>query len=264
MVLIASVAVGVLAGLAILSSGARGAANDLVMQIMTVLPTAAGLLAGVPLVSSEIEERTALVAWSLYGSRMRWLGSKGGPILILLLGAVALPAGLAAAVAEGSDAAQAFADMGAYGLPAIARAAAAFGLGVLVGAYLGRMLPALIVAGAVMTLLLLVSSEVRWRWLPLQTPLVLAGDPAEVIETGTVIITPEGLAIAVEDAIQRVPATEVSASAWLAEKGYASTAGGVPRDRALSWASYEVAAFGAVAAIGVGATRPVVARRRLA
>jgi hypothetical protein len=56
------------------------------VSIMGALPFLLGLLGGVPIVSREIEARTAQTAWSLNPSRSRWLRRQVAPVLLLLAG----------------------------------------------------------------------------------------------------------------------------------------------------------------------------------
>ncbi len=58
---------------------------------------------------------------------------------------------------------QAFEDIGAHGAPTVARVVAAFGLGLVSGAYLGRALPPLILAASVYGLRLRCHASRSWR-----------------------------------------------------------------------------------------------------
>ena len=70
------------------------------------------------------------------GSRRRWLANLSVPGVILVLLAVGIAAAAAAVVAvarEPWDAGSGWSDVGLYGPIAVARGAAAFGVGLLVG-----------------------------------------------------------------------------------------------------------------------------------
>jgi hypothetical protein len=107
-----------------------------------------GLIAGIPLVARDIEHGTAQLAWTLGRSRTRWLLRR---IAFGVLVAVVLLAGLAvmtdllgAAMQPNDDLDRGFHFEGNRGLIIVARGILALGIGVLVGAMLGRQLPALL------------------------------------------------------------------------------------------------------------------------
>ncbi|HEX5465206.1 MAG TPA: hypothetical protein VFW92_00875 [Candidatus Limnocylindrales bacterium] len=133
-----------------------------VMALMAPFPLLAGLLLGVPLVGREIEWGTASLAWTLARSRRRWLLARAVPLAVVLAIVLALPA-LAAQVLEGARDPLAhpwtsFTDDGLRGPILVGRGLLTFGVAVLVGALMGRQLPALIVAGVV-TIALLTAAD---------------------------------------------------------------------------------------------------------
>lgn len=122
-----------------------------VMGAMAFLPIVIGLILGVPIVSREIESGTAQTIWSLASSRTSWLAWR---LLAIAALALALLVGLALAseilwVARApSGVPNRFDDAGLHGPVVLAKGLAAFGLATLIGAVLGRTLPALIAATA--------------------------------------------------------------------------------------------------------------------
>jgi ABC-type transport system involved in multi-copper enzyme maturation permease subunit len=114
----------------------------------TVVPFVVGILLGAPLVSREIEKRTASIAWSLSLSRVRWLTWRAGPLLVAIAVALLL-------VGQASEALIRATPPGRLGFPffamhgplVAARGVAIFSIGVLVGLAMGRMLPAILVTG---------------------------------------------------------------------------------------------------------------------
>jgi hypothetical protein len=112
----------------------------------TVAPFVVGLLLGAPLVSREIEKRTAHIAWSLSPSRRRWLVGRTLP-LALLVGLSLLALGQASAVLEATNypGGRGFMEYGSHGPLIAARGFAIFGLGVVVGLAVGRVLPAILI-----------------------------------------------------------------------------------------------------------------------
>lgn len=118
--------------------------------IAAFLPWLMGILVGVPAVGSEIETRTAMLAWTVGPSRSRWLTRRVvviGPILLLavLVPAIALTI-LAGAQKPLIDPLATFDRYQSGAIVSIGRAVLAFGIGLLVGTILGRVLPSLIVS----------------------------------------------------------------------------------------------------------------------
>jgi hypothetical protein len=143
-----------------------------VMAAMWLLPLVAGVLAGSVLVAREIEHRTAQLAWSVGPSRRRWYLDRLLPVLGVVLIATVLPA-IAAEILEGArqpwvEPLASAADYGLRGPIPVALAVAALGISVLIGALMGRMLPALIVAA----LLVIGLHEVAAFMPPLGVPTV--------------------------------------------------------------------------------------------
>lgn len=124
-------------------SGAVG----LLVAVTTVAPFAAGAVLGAPLVSREIEHRTAPMAWALSPSRRGWLVWRTAPLLLALF-IVLLVLGQSSALVLDTveDAELGFRHFGMFGPILAARGLAIFGVGVLVGLVVGRVLPALLVA----------------------------------------------------------------------------------------------------------------------
>lgn len=250
--------------LAVLVEGMSVAVGAYIVGAMKVLPFALGLIGGIPIVSREIEGRTAQVAWSLNASRIRWLARQVVPIGVLLGVAIAFPAFVTAAVAgdRAVAAEQAFQDIGAVGLPAMARALAAFGLGLFFGAMIGRALPALIAGALAVLLLFTVSTEWRSQWLRDQGPVVAIDDPSIAIQTEWAMRAPDGTQLALDEAIQFAPASEVEPTIWLEDNGYEWLPLGVPRDVAMGWALYEGGMFTTVGVVALAGTVALVNRRR--
>ena len=120
---------------------------SLLTTMGTALPFVMGLVLGVPLVAREVEHRTAHLAWSLSGSRLRWLLLRVAPLAIVALLLASLPA---IAVDQMLRARWPQSDLGlleygAHGVPLVTRTALALALGLGVGALVGRVLPALLV-----------------------------------------------------------------------------------------------------------------------
>ena len=121
--------------------------------LLVILSFVAALLIGVAVIAREIERGTTRLAWSLAPSRRRWYVTRVLPLLVALL-VITFLAGiatdrLAAAAQPGADPANSFDGFGQRGGLIAARSMFIFAIAVLVGALLGRTLPALIVAALV-------------------------------------------------------------------------------------------------------------------
>jgi hypothetical protein len=105
------------------------------------------LVLGVPVLTQEIERRTAMIAWPLAGSRLRWLAWRAGSVLVIglvLIGVLAFAAeGLARVQAPDGD--LGFAQHGARGISLMTRAALMLVAAVALGAAIGRLLPSLLI-----------------------------------------------------------------------------------------------------------------------
>lgn len=118
---------------------------------MVALPWLVGALIGVVVVGREIEHRTATLAWMLAPDRRRWLLSRAlvGAVVVALL--LAVPSVVASEaqrlVYPWAPPETSFNDYGLRGPLVVARGVAAFAIAMLIGAVLGRVLPALLLAG---------------------------------------------------------------------------------------------------------------------
>ncbi len=105
------------------------------------------LVLGVPVLTQEIERRTAMIAWPLAGSRLKWLAWRAGSVFIIgliLIGVLAFAAeGMAGAHASDGD--LGFAQHGARGISLMTRAGLMLVVAVALGAVVGRLLPSLLI-----------------------------------------------------------------------------------------------------------------------
>lgn len=148
----------------------------LVAGLSGFVPLAAALLLGVAVVGREIERGTTRLAWALTPSRMRWLAQRLVPVL-LIVSVVGVVLGMAAdrwlaASEPGIDPANAFAAFGNRGPVLAARAVFVFSLAVVIGALLGRALPALIVAVIVATVGIAGGTQVHQRILRAEATII--------------------------------------------------------------------------------------------
>jgi hypothetical protein len=127
-----------------------------------------GLIAGIPLVARDIEHGTAQLAWTLGRSRTRWLLWRiafGVLVVVVLLAGLALMTDLlGAAMQPNDDLYRSFQFEGNRGVIIVARGILALGIGLLVGAILGRQLPALLLGLMVTGLLYAAVTFALGRW----------------------------------------------------------------------------------------------------
>jgi hypothetical protein len=146
-----------------------------------VAPFGMGLLLGVPLVSREVEHKTAGVAWTLSRSRTSWLVRRAAfliLILVVLLLVVAIVGEvLASAQMPTRHLDRDFAWYGRRGGLIVVRGLASFGVGVLIGAWLGRVMPALLVGIAATVLIFSGISLGMDRWIEGDATVSAYGSP---------------------------------------------------------------------------------------
>jgi hypothetical protein len=146
------------------------------MAAAGLVPLGIGLILGVPIVAREVEQGTASIAWSLGRSRGSWLLRRLGFAAVVAIGllvVVAIAAELlaAAALPAGSPSAD-FSWYGQRGELLLVRGLAALGIGLVLGAIIGRALAALLVAGLVALLAFGAFSIVMDRWLEAEAEIV--------------------------------------------------------------------------------------------
>jgi hypothetical protein len=242
-----------------------------VMAAMAVLPFIVGLLVGVPLVGQELEARTAETAWSLAGSRRRWLANLSIPGVVLVLVAVGVAAAAATIVAMSLEPWHAgtpgWADVGLYGPIVVARGAAAFGVGLLAGAVIGRTLPALIVAVVGCVLIVFLATGARTAWMYANQQLIDARNgfstEGAVLLSGQMFIDASGAVLTPDEAYARIPpgTSDQDQYPWLLAN-MREVYYGVPASAVPAWERLEVIGLGAATAVMLVGTFVVVERRR--
>jgi hypothetical protein len=155
----------------------------LVMSPMLLVTFAMALFLGVPVIARELERGTVRLAWWLTPSRWRWYFARLLPILIVVA-VLTFAVGVAvdrmfAANNPTVDLSQSFDGYGARGGLLAARAFFVFAVGVFVGSFIGRTLPAVIIAALVATIGLYGGISVHERILvgeAVQVPADMQGD----------------------------------------------------------------------------------------
>lgn len=105
------------------------------------------LVLGVPVLTTEIERRTAMIAWPLAGSRLKWLVWRAGSVLVIGLVLVGLMAAGAEALTRANhpEGDLGFASHGARGISMLLRSTSMLAVAIAVGAVVGRLLPSLLI-----------------------------------------------------------------------------------------------------------------------
>ena len=174
-----------------------------------LLPALAGIVLGLSTVAKELDQRTAVLAWSVGPSRRRWMLQRVVPLVVVLLvvgiGCERLIAVLMELRAPGAVAVpdQQFEALAYTGFGPAASGISAFGVTVVVGAMLGRLLPSLLAAGAFVlfaSLLIQQGNDQLMSGESLIAEPSLAGPGRQV---DSLLRTPEGQIISWNDAFPR-------------------------------------------------------------
>ena len=118
---------------------------------VVVLPSGAGLILGIAAVGKELDQRTTVLAWSLSPSRRRWLLQRLAPLAVVVV-LTGLEANLVVQAMfdlhRSGQVGLSFDLIPLLGLAPAVEGLSAFGIGLVVGAMLGRLLPALLASVA--------------------------------------------------------------------------------------------------------------------
>jgi hypothetical protein len=210
---------------------------------MAIAPIGVGLLAGVPIVARELEGGSAAFSWWLHPSRTKWLSLQGAALGVPLLLTVAVAAFAADPVAARDHAwgLPAFDRIGLHGPDAIARAAAAFGLGVLVGSVSGRTLLGFVAAALLVVAVVFGINLARDTWIAGLEPTII-GIPDPV--SGELVVQPRAVF-----------------SGW-GMQGDTHVMMGVSEASAMGWEPIEAGLYLSVALMAVAGSIAVVRTKR--
>jgi hypothetical protein len=249
-----------------------------VMLAMAVLPLLIGMVLGVGVVAPEIEGGTAPSAWVLARSRPRWLWGRMLPSLVVAIAVLAMLAAASEVLWLAREPYLPnpwlnFDDASLHGPILLAKGLAAFAVAIVVGALLGRTLPAVILATVVIWIGLAGTGTVaRSLWMQAEGPnhVVVADPDGNVLAypggyiTGGGWRTADGRIITDvfgPEAAGVIPAGEQDPLTWI-DSHLARIYWGVPGDLFPAWDAAETAGYGAVGVVAVGAAFLVVRRRR--
>jgi hypothetical protein len=246
-----------------------------VMLAMFVLPLLIGMVLGLGVVAPEIEAGTAPSMWVMARSRGRWLRVRMLPSLVAAVAVLALLAVASQVLWLAREPYLPnpwlnFDDAGVHGPILIAKGLAAYGVALAVGALLGRTLPAVILATAVIWIGLAGTGTVALNlWMHADAPNhIVALDPnGDVLAFpgGTIIgggwRTPDGRLLSDAEGSALVPSGEADPDAWKSSHllRYYS---GIPGELFPAWDTAETAGYAAVGVFGIGAAFLIVRTRR--
>jgi hypothetical protein len=236
-------------------------------QALAALPFAAGVVLGVPLLARELEHGTAPLSWPLARSRARWLALRAVPVAVIGTAILLVPA-MAGEVLLRSlypplDPAANFEGYGIRGPLLILRFLAAFAAAGLVGAWIGRQLPALLLAGVVAAGIGIGLMQAQPLWVPaVEQPFV--GEAAPIDSVGSLYVrtryrAPSGEWMRDEDAWAILAtAYEDTNQPGLPDEVFFD----IPRERYLDVVARESVALAAGAGLSGWLLTAVVRRRR--
>ena len=225
------------------------------------------LVLGVPILTREIEHGTAMIAWPLAGSRLKWLAWRVVPVLvtaIVLIGILAFAADqLTHAYFPHDDIG--FHQFESRGLPMVMRATLVLVLGLAIAAVIGRLLPALLAGIGLCVALSAGLSAALPQWVPSEEltgpetvvygPGPLRTDAAYRLADGELISAQEG-EILVQELYEDSGGGEPDPALMPQQVMY-----GIAADRYPEVLVRESAAIG-IATLLVGALAAAVVRRR--
>ncbi|MBA2254959.1 MAG: hypothetical protein H0W07_07595 [Chloroflexi bacterium] len=159
------------------------------------------LVLGVPIVTTEIEQRTAMISWPLARSRLKWLAWRAGSVLVIGLVLIGLMAAAAEALAHANDPGSdlGFASHGVRGISLVLRSTLMLVVAVAVGAVVGRLLPALLL-GIALAVGLSFAVELPLPYAVASTELTPSEMSGHPFTTGHAYRAPDGTPISDEEA----------------------------------------------------------------
>ncbi len=239
-----------------------------------LIPFVIGIVAGAPIIAREIEVGTAHTTWTLFPSRTRWLVSQLLPVMLVIAVAV-VAASVTTELVFGLRERMGLAvigDIGMHGPVFAMRAAAAFGIGLLVGAIVARSVPSIVIGVVAFVLVLGALGVAREAWFAGQPRIELDPDDATAVTTAWRWRDPSGALVTDDVAMSMVPPgvaaldrgspQAVESMNWLEGHGYALVPVGITQAQALGWQAYEAGILATLCVVSIGGAFLVVRRRR--
>lgn len=247
-------------------------ATNVLAQIVWALPFIAGVVLGAPTVAREVETRTSLIAWSISPARATWFLRRIWPISVLLLvGLLTVAAAMDLLAHASLPRHNLSADFIWYeqrGIIVPARGLFAFAVGVLGGAILGRVLPALIVGAAILSLAWagLAFGIGAWHTTDaVAVPYSNTDDDISGLALGWMLRTEDGNLVTLEEGLKRGIIPRPGGPPVSPPPGFSfgdQVAMVVPGDHEPAWVFREAAVWAASATAIFGLGMLVTSRRR--
>lgn len=237
--------------------GAWDQTAEALLWLVIAIPLFIGTILGVPVVAREVEQQTAQLAWSFSLSRTRWLAGRTAPILLLglVLLTVLASAGEILAVARLAGDDPGFQRYDQRGVLVVVRGVVAMAVAVLVGAWMGRLLPA-ILAAATLTAFIVFGTVVALDvWRRAEAEVIPLNDAASeaTLRNGMII---EPVAILPDGSMTS------DRSAQLPEGASFNAVRIIPSGEYWVWVGRETAALALIGVALTAASVAVVRRRR--
>lgn len=178
------------------------------LAAIALLPAACGLLFGISLVGKELDQGTTTFAWSIGPSRRRWLLQRvlpiGAAIVVIGLAGGAIGDVVAEMREPFTDPNGSLSNLGIRGAVLGAETLAYFGLALLVGAVVGRVLPALLLSCVLVVTAFVGVTVLTDAFLSTETVLTYDADggmPGRVVDF--MMQSPEGDVMTWQEAYER-------------------------------------------------------------
>jgi hypothetical protein len=234
-----------------------------------VVPLLVALVFGIALVGRELEQLTTNFAWSIAPSRASWLRDRLIPILLVVL-ALGLAGGwlgdiLMGLRQRGVDPWRNFEGLGVRGPAIAATGLLVFGVAGLVGAAVGRQLPALLISGAVIGFGVYGANTVSDGWVQGDATVGTYDQTAigdKILDS--LIRTPEGEFISWEEAYRRYGSEveTINFDGTMSANGFSVATRYVPAERYPAAVARLSGLLGLGGLLAIGLTFLVVSRRR--
>ena len=231
---------------------------------MAMLPFAAGLIAGIPVVARELETKTAQTAWWLEPSRGLWLARQLiAPCLVLVvsIGIAAAAASVVQGVRESYSPTNAEV-LARFGWPVLLRTFAALGIGLFIGSLMGRILPALILGSALCLGIFAATGALQAEWTYAQAKPVVDDPTWHGHGYGVAFVAPDGRTYSEGAAVGLAPPDAGNPYDWLSANGYREVEIGVSDATAVGWIPYDLAIYAAIGVVSTVAAFVTVSKRR--
>ncbi len=217
---------------------------------------------GSTLIAAEIERGTAQLSWSLSASRRRWLFERLVPLIMLVVFASSVGAVMGESLVQATtpwlEPRSSFEEYGARGPLAVLGAIAFALIALLVGALVGRQLPALVIASVVCLGLLVALSMMRPYGEPL-VPIQVVDSPGGELPVTARYRAADGSLLTYREAVDRI-GSQGGPGGFIPE-GFEYVGIGVPGERLAAVEMRESLLLIVISGIAVAATVVSLQRR---